>query len=209
VKRILLLSHCPRIDFSWHLAALFGESGMRVLMVDATERQKHQSWSGTGRANEGVVEWQSMILASAIYSEHQLAQRVSLSSYDVVLVESDQGDVVQAWHTFDRIVVVTDLERETLVKTMRVLALVRAQMMSVAYVHVHFHPVCAVQPSYVRYLAEQSGALGEPFHTISISAHDEALRFEMLYGLPSRRQRWSAGYRQTLQRVMNLMKGQE
>jgi hypothetical protein len=70
-------------------------------------------------------------------------------------------------------------------------------------VHVHFHPVCAVQANYVRYLAEQAGFAGALFYSVPISAHDEALRYEMLYGLPDCRAHWSAAYRQTLQQVMN------
>lgn len=205
MKTIRLLGTRNKVDFSLYLARTITLQGKRVLVVDATQQALYQ-WGITRlEGNDSLYEIDTVEVLKKVTSWDEVTQHVenegeTLESYDVVLVDIDNIDVMLGtWPSFDHSLYISDVDRYNITNDVPLINRYLDESKGELIRRIHIEGVYSIKEGYMDVLLNGREAFTWDSSVLEYDEFESKLRLMMQHDLIIPLHRLSKPYRQLLE----------
>lgn len=119
MKRVLMVGACDKHPLTLYMSKIIGAAGLKTLLVDATSAGKYSYLVPLTTDEARLTEYDGFDVALGFHSYEELQAYLRLTeetpeSYDILLIDTDRPETVNAWGACERQVLFTNSERYTL-----------------------------------------------------------------------------------------------
>lgn len=119
MNRILFAGACDKHDLLLYISKIVGKAGQKVLLIDATRNQKYKFVVPLTKEDARLTEFDGFDVALGFYTFDELKDYLlntgeTIEAYDMLLIDTDEQNSVNAWGNYDHRLLFTNFERYTI-----------------------------------------------------------------------------------------------
>ncbi|MFS0841353.1 hypothetical protein [Paenibacillus sp. 1P03SA] len=126
MKRILFIGACEKADLLLYISKLLSTADQKVLLVDGTLSKKYGYSISQIDEEDRLTEFDGFDVALGFSNQDELQmyfdeKNENLTSYDFILIDSDDVQNVNHWDELDQQVAVTSFERFSVLQNVKLM----------------------------------------------------------------------------------------